>query len=62
MKKLTFCAITVALLLPTICSAGESSKGTVIMISGVSSWLVLSSGVMLWKEIKRSRGSNKEDK
>jgi len=43
------------LFFPAICNAGESSKGTVIMISSVSGWLVLSSGVLLWREIRRSR-------
>ena len=37
------------------------SWGTVIMISSVSGWLLLTAGLLLWKEIFRSRGSNKED-
>jgi len=44
------------LLLPTICSAGELSKGTVIMISSVSGWLLLSSGFLLWKEVWKDGG------
>jgi hypothetical protein len=40
---------------PLVLSAAEPSKGTVIMISSVSGWLLLSSGLLLWKEIKRGR-------
>jgi hypothetical protein len=36
--------------------ADEPSAGTVIMISSVSGWLLLSSAFVLWKEIKRGRG------
>ncbi|CAA6690080.1 MULTISPECIES: hypothetical protein [unclassified Lentimonas] len=43
---------------PFSLSAGESSKGTVIMISGVSGWLLLSSAFVLWKELKRGRNAN----
>ena len=42
-------------LIPLICGAGEPSKGTVIMISSVSGWLLLSSGLVFWKEIRRNR-------
>jgi hypothetical protein len=45
----------IALLIPAFCSAGESSKGTVIMISSVSGWLLISSGVIFVKELKRNR-------
>ncbi|HBR94933.1 MAG TPA: hypothetical protein DEA90_12300 [Opitutae bacterium] len=45
----------ITLLIPAMCFAGESSRGTVIMISGVSGWLVVSSGFILWKEIKRGK-------
>lgn len=48
-------ALFFLLLTPAIAMAGESSKGTVIMISGVSGWLVLSSGFILLKEIQRGR-------
>lgn len=48
-------------LTPALALAGEPTKGTVIMISGVSGWLVLSSGFLLWKEIRKSRGSKNED-
>ena len=44
-------------LIPSIALAGEPSKGTVIMISGVSAWLVLSSGLVLLRQIRKSRGS-----
>ena len=46
---------------PTLALAGEPSKGTVIMISGVSGWLVVSSGFLLWKEIRKSRSSKHDD-
>ena len=44
-------------LTPFLLNAGESSKGTVIMISSVSGWLLLSSAFVLWKEIKRGRNT-----
>ncbi len=44
---------------PLMLSAIESSKGTVIMISGVSGWLLLSSAFVLWKELKRGRKNGK---
>tara|TARA_B110001469_G_C9647811_1_gene328537 strand:+ start:90 stop:272 length:183 start_codon:yes stop_codon:yes gene_type:complete len=47
-------------LCPFALIAGEPSKGTVIMISSVSGWLLLSSAFFLFKEIKRGRnGDNK---
>ncbi|MEO0508799.1 MAG: hypothetical protein AAF065_02935 [Verrucomicrobiota bacterium] len=49
------------LLTPALAMAGEPSKGTVIMISGISSWLLISSGFILWKELRRA-GSKKEQK
>jgi len=55
MKSFNFALLALIFLTPLVCAAGEPSKGTVIMISGVSSWLVLSSGLILWKEIKRSK-------
>jgi len=48
------------LLLPVVSYAGESSKGTVIMISGVSGWLLLSSAFIFWKEIRKSRGPKQD--
>ena len=54
-------ALLFLLLTPAVAMAGEPSKGTVIMISGVSGWLVLSSGFVLWQEIKRGR-NDKNDK
>ena len=42
-------------LTPSLALAGEPSKGTVILISGVSGWLVVSSAFVLWKEIRKSR-------
>jgi hypothetical protein len=61
MKRSNYFLVALALCMPLICNAGEPSKGTVIMISGVSSWLVLSSGFILWKEIKRSK-QNRDNK
>jgi len=48
-------------LTPSIALAGEPSKGTVIMISGVSGWIVLSSAFFLWKEVRKSRHSKYDD-
>jgi hypothetical protein len=61
MKIQNFGLFFVTLLVPAMCFAGEPSRGTVIMISGVSSWLVLSSGFILWKEVKRGK-HNRDDK
>ena len=55
MKIFNLARYCLFLFLPSICSAGEPSKGTVIMISGVSGWLLISSGCLLWKEIRRDR-------
>ena len=43
------------IILPLIASAGESSRGTVIMISSVSGWLLLVSAFFMWRHIKQSR-------
>ena len=59
MKLKTY--FTLLCLSPTLALAGEPSKGTVIMISGVSGWLVVSSGFLLWKEIRKSRSSKHDD-
>lgn len=60
MKLSTF-ALLALTLTPLVCSAGESGKGTMIMLGGISGWLVLSSGFILWKEIKRGK-HNRDDK
>ncbi|MBT61614.1 MAG: hypothetical protein CML13_00170 [Puniceicoccaceae bacterium] len=46
---------------PALLQAGESAKGTVIMISSVSGWLLLSSAVLLWKEIRKGSSSKHKD-
>jgi hypothetical protein len=46
---------------PSLAFAGEPTKGTVIMISSVSGWLLLSSGFLLWKEFRKSRASKNDD-
>ena len=61
MKLSNFTLLALIFLTPLVCAAGEPSKGTVIMISGVSGWLVVSSGLILWKEIKRGK-HNRDDK
>jgi len=50
-----YAVLALLYLAPSFAFAGEPSKGTVIMISSVSGWLVLSSGFLLWKEIRRNR-------
>jgi|GEM_PF-1149717 uncharacterized membrane protein YqjE len=62
MKLSNLSLLALLFLTPLVCTAGEPSKGTVIMISGVSSWLVLSSGFILWKEVRKSRGSKHDEK
>jgi hypothetical protein len=47
-------------LTPSLALAGEPAKGTVIIISGVSGWILLSSGFLLWKEIRKSRGPKQD--
>ncbi len=55
MKIANISLIVITLLLPTLSVAGEPSKGTVIMISSVSGWLLLSSAVLFWKEVRRGK-------
>jgi len=55
MRISNFTLILFALLAPAVCSANEVSRGTVIMISSVSGWILLTSAALLWKEIKRNR-------
>jgi hypothetical protein len=43
------------LLAPVAAMADEPSNSTVIMISGVGCWLMLSSGLILWKQIKLNK-------
>ena len=52
--------LVLLLLTPMLAMAGEPSKGTVIMISGVSGWMLLTSALLLWKELKRGlKGDDK---
>ena len=55
MKLLNCSLLLLAFAVPMLVNAGEPSKGTIIMISGVSGWMLLCSGFILWKELKRSR-------
>lgn len=61
MKIPNLALLALFFLTPLIGSAGELGKGTVIMISSVSGWLVLCSGFILVQEIRRSR-SKKDNK
>lgn len=61
MKLSNFALLALIFLTPLICAAAEPGKGTVIMISGASGWLVLSSGFILWKEIRKSRTAKNDD-
>lgn len=62
MNTSSFTFLVLSFFIPVVCNAGEPSKGTVIMISSVSGWLLLSSGFFLWKEIRKERGSQSNDK
>lgn len=42
-------------LLPATLAAGEPSKGTVIMVSSIGGWVLLSSGSILLREQRKAR-------
>ena len=52
--------LLIAFAAPAVLGAYEPSKGTIIMISSVSGWMVLCSVLILWKELKRSRKNGRE--
>jgi hypothetical protein len=47
-------------LTPSLALAGEPANGTLIMVSGVSVWILLSSGFLLWKEVRKNRGPKQD--
>src|SRR5690606_38008056 len=47
--------LLIVFLVPSFSFAGEQAKGTLILISSVSGWILLSSGVLLVKEYRRVR-------
>jgi hypothetical protein len=42
---------------PLLARASEDSKGTVIMISSVAGWLLLTSALVLWRYKQQSKGT-----
>ena len=52
-----------ALMLPSLALADEHSKGTLIIMSSVGSWIFVTSGLIFFKKVKRARreGKTKQD-
>jgi hypothetical protein len=48
-------------LLPVSLTAGEPSRGTVIMVSSIGGWVLFSSGSIALREMRRSRQKAETD-